>query len=304
MTLLAPDIFVFERGWLSSNNVLLFDENEACLVDSGYSSHAQQTLALLKSRLGAQPLSRLFNTHLHSDHCGGNAILQSHCPGLKTFIPPGQAHAVRSWDPVALTYVPTGQTCPQFGFDATLNPAERFRVGVRDWQIHAAPGHDPCSLIFFDPESRVLISADALWQNGFGVVFPEMEGQSAFAEVAATLDLIESLNPALIIPGHGPVFSDLSSALASARKRLDYFIAEPRRHALHAAKVLLKFKLLEVQQFSAEAVFSWFSQTAYCALLHQAHFAHRPLWDWVTDLSLDLVRAGAARIDNGRLLNA
>jgi hypothetical protein len=33
----------------------------------------------------------------------------------------------------------------------------------------------------------VLISADALWENGFGVVFPELEGDDAFAIVAATL---------------------------------------------------------------------------------------------------------------------
>jgi hypothetical protein len=34
---------VFERGWLSSNNVLFIDdkhENRAVLVDSGYATHA------------------------------------------------------------------------------------------------------------------------------------------------------------------------------------------------------------------------------------------------------------------------
>jgi hypothetical protein len=32
-------------------------------------------------------------------------------------IPPGLAAFVREWDPVALSYTPTGQQCPPFGFD-------------------------------------------------------------------------------------------------------------------------------------------------------------------------------------------
>ena len=47
-----PDtVQVLERGWLSANNVLLFDGAEAVLVDSGYVSHAAQTVALLRAAL-------------------------------------------------------------------------------------------------------------------------------------------------------------------------------------------------------------------------------------------------------------
>src|SRR2546429_9247765 len=85
---------------------------------------------------------------------------------------------------------------------------------------------------------RSLISADALWENGFGVVFPEIEGLSAFDEVAATLDVIEGLAPLTIVPGHGGVFTGVAAALDTARRRLDGFVRAPERHALYAAKVL------------------------------------------------------------------
>ena len=104
----------FERGWLSANNILLQGEPRTALVDSGYCTHAEQTLALVKRALGDRPLDLLLNTHLHSDHCGGNAALQVAYPAVETRIPPGQAEDVRHWDPVALTYAPTGQQCPQF----------------------------------------------------------------------------------------------------------------------------------------------------------------------------------------------
>src|SRR5205085_11810672 len=144
----------------------------------------------------------------------------------------------------ALTYVPTGQQCPRFSFDSVLRPGSSLLLGDKVWDIHAAPGHDPHSVILFEPRSRTLVSADALWENGFGIVFPELEGVHAFTEVAATLDVIEKLQPLVVLPGHGSAFAGVDGALARARSRLSAYVADPRRHATHAAKVLLKFKLL------------------------------------------------------------
>lgn len=301
--LLPDDIRVFERGWLSSNNILLLSETAATLVDSGYVTHSTQTLALVESALEGRSLELLVNTHLHSDHCGGNAAVQSRFPALRTLIPPGHAEAVRRWDPVTLSYAPTGQSCPPFRADGVLAPESVMRLGARDWTVHAAPGHDPHSVVLFEPEFRVLISADALWQNGFGVVFPEIEGIQAFAEVASTLDLIESLQPNVIIPGHGAPFRELEAALSAARQRLQQFTADPRRHARHAAKVLLKFKLLELQCVSLNECQSWVAATEYFSTLHRNYFAATDFKRWIDDLLQDLVRAGAARIDGQTLLN-
>lgn len=207
--LLPPDVQVLERGWLSSNNVLIVGRDSVALVDSGYATHTDQTLALVRSALGSRTLDTLVNTHLHSDHCGGNAALQAAYPRLRTLIPPGQAAAVQAWDPCALSYEPTGQLCPRFRFDGVLAPGGTVQLGDLHWQVHAAPGHDPHSVVLFEPGSRTLLSADALWENGFGVVFPELEGEHAFEEIASTLLLIEQLQPAVVVPGHGCPFSDV-----------------------------------------------------------------------------------------------
>ena len=83
--LLPVGVTVFERGWLSSNNVLICGQAGCALVDSGYSTHSAQTLALLEAGLQGRPLDLLLNTHLHSDHCG-NAALQQAYPNLQTHI--------------------------------------------------------------------------------------------------------------------------------------------------------------------------------------------------------------------------
>ncbi len=301
---LPPDISVFERGWLSSNNILVCGRDSTALIDSGYGAHAQQTRLLVASALDGRPLDVLVNTHLHSDHCGGNAALQDAYPALTTFIPPGLSEHVSTWDPHALTYAPTGQTCPQFGFDALLVPGNEIQLGDIQWQVHAAPGHDPHSVVLFEPVSRVLVSADALWERGFGVVFPELEGLDAFDEVGKTIDLIEALAPVIVIPGHGPAFASIETSIASARARLESFVAHPEKHISYAAKVLLKFKLLEVQNIERSAFIAWARGTPYFMLIFEKHFSGLDFVKWVDQLIGELVRSGAATRDGMMIRNA
>ena len=301
--MLPKEITVFQRGWLSSNNILIVGKDSTALIDSGYVTHAPQTLALVESALTGRSLDLLVNTHLHSDHCGGNAALQARYPDLKTLIPPGQAAHVRAWDPHALTYAPTGQNCPQFDFSEVLQPGSEIRLGSTPWQVHAAPGHDPHSVILFEPASRLLVSADALWERGFGVIFPELEGVDAFDAVGATIDLIEALKPAVVIPGHGPVFSDAPAAIAFARERLRGFVAKPDKHIRHAVKVLLKFKLLELQSIVVADFLAWAQSTPYLLAIYQQHFSGIDFAQWVDELIADLVRAGAAAREGQVLSN-
>lgn len=294
---------VFERGWLSANNILLVGSSGAALVDTGYCTHAAQTIALVETALKGRNLDLIVNTHLHSDHCGGNAALQQRYPAAATLIPPGLAPKVRDWDPVALTYLPTGQQCPRFSITGVLAPGSELHLGSCCWQVHTAPGHDPHSVVLFEPRSRTLISADALWENGFGVIFEELEGKKAFDEVAATLDVIEALRPAVVIPGHGKVFTEVAHSLAAARKRLDGFVRDPRKHAIHAAKVLLKFKLLELQSLRLDEFTRWAEATPYFGLVHSRWFDESSIREWIEGLANDLVRTGAATRDGTLLVN-
>jgi glyoxylase-like metal-dependent hydrolase (beta-lactamase superfamily II) len=300
----APGWRVIERGWLSSNGIFFIDSDSTALVDSGYCTHSAQTLSLLKRLLGGRPLDRLLNSHLHSDHCGGNAALQSAWPTLQTSIPPGLANAVARWDTEALGYSPTGQACPRFRFSDLIQPGSEVRLGGAVWEVHAAPGHDPDALILFEPATRTLISADALWEDGFGVIFPELDGESGFSDVAATLDLIERLMPDVVIPGHGRVFSYDTAVMARARTRLERFESDPASHARHAAKVLIKFKLLDHRAIALDLLQEWARATPYFARIRILAKAGLPLHAWIDELVRQLVRGGAAREAGGVIHDA
>lgn len=298
---LPASMRVFERGWLSSNNILFLGRDRTALIDSGYVTHAEQTVALVRHALQGRGLDLLLNTHLHSDHCGGNASLQR-VFDCRTAIPVAEAAKVREWNEDKLTYKATGQQCDRFRFDDTISPGDTLMLGDMTWQALAAPGHDPHSLIFYCAEEGILISADALWENGFGVVFPELEGESGFAEVRATLELIASLDVKLVIPGHGAPFTDVEKALATAFSRVDYFIADPARNAQNAIKVLLKFLLLERQGIPLSQIEPLLSGIV---LVREAnrHHLNKPASELAQWAVAQLVRAGAAEVQGERLVN-
>lgn len=300
---LPTGITFFQRDWLSSNNILLSQGSEHVLIDSGYATHAEMTLSLLKTVIGSTPLNRLINTHLHSDHCGGNARLQEQYPELKTLIPPGHFEAVTRWSSEDLSYKGTGQTCPRFHAEGTLLHAHTYEWAGKPWTAFAAPGHDPHAFIYYCPSEGILISGDALWEHGFGIIFPELTDESGFAETAQTLDLIESLQAALVIPGHGRMFADVPAALSRARERLKHFSTYPDKHARHAGKVLLKFKLQEFGSISWTAFAAWAVQNPYLVNLHQRVGGTMELSDWVSALVSDLVQNGTVEQQSDLLVN-
>jgi glyoxylase-like metal-dependent hydrolase (beta-lactamase superfamily II) len=298
---LPAGMHVFERGWLSSNNILLIDEDSAALVDSGYLSHAEQTLALVQTALQGRALTTLINTHLHSDHCGGNALLQS-VYDCHTLIPVAELAAVQQWDQQLLSFAATGQRCERFRQDGCISPGDKLRLANLEWQVLAAPGHDPHSMMLYCVSEGILISADALWEHGFGVIFPELVAESGFAEQAAVLQLISELAPRLVISGHGAPFTEVSAALDRARGRLAYLSADTSRNSRHALKVLIAFLLLDRQKFSLQEI----EQQLRVSRLMTAAAAQLaiPVDLLIRQLAGELVSAGVARLEGEFLANA
>ncbi|CAG9273551.1 Glyoxylase-like metal-dependent hydrolase (Beta-lactamase superfamily II) [Paraburkholderia unamae] len=297
---LPDSIRVFERGWLSSNNVLLVDDARTALVDTGYATHAGQTLALVQHALGNRALDLIVNTHLHSDHCGGNARLQAHWP-CATLIPAASAPIVREWDEARLSFLATGQTCERFGFTGALVAGERLALGGFDWEVIGAPGHDPDSVMLYAAGPRLLISADALWEHGFGVIFPELDGESGFAEQQAVLEAIAKLDVQTVIPGHGKPFSNIDEALTRAFSRLAWLRAEPARNAKNALKVLIVFKLLEVRAMAFDALVALLESASSMRAAAQ-QLAPRAAWPaLLRDLAGELAKSGALVVNGERL---
>lgn len=293
---LPASIRVLERGWLSSNNVVLHDDAATgTVIDTGYVTHGAQTVALVRHALEGRRLGRLVNTHCHSDHIGGNAAL-ARAYGCTITIPAGEARNVATWDGEALHLDGFGQRCERFTFDATIAAGDTLQMGGFAWQALAAPGHDMDSLILYAPEPKVLISADALWENGFGVLFPELYGEPGLAATRATLDRIATLDVATVIPGHGAVFGGVEAALERAYGRLEAFTRDPERVTRNAFRALVVFYLLDRQAARIDELATLLEQASFFAMLNARSYRLAP-GTLAQKLVAELVAGGALRVD-------
>jgi glyoxylase-like metal-dependent hydrolase (beta-lactamase superfamily II) len=221
--------------------------------------------------------------------------LQARGP-VETWIPRASIGAVRRWDDDALSYHLTGQPCPRFVADRALVPGTAIDLGGAEWEIHAAPGHDMDAVMLFEPQTRTLISGDALWEDRLAIIFPDLSGADGWGPTRATLALFERLAAREVVPGHGRPFGDVSRALAASRERIAAFERRPERHAQHAARALLMFHLLEVRSASLDTLVAWMAATpVYPLIARRAGVAETASADWARAHVLRLVDEGALR---------
>jgi glyoxylase-like metal-dependent hydrolase (beta-lactamase superfamily II) len=299
---LPPQLHVFVRDWLSSNNILLKSRDGHVLIDSGYVRHAPLTLALLATSkgIGDAPLARLVNTHCHSDHMGGNGAIQARyrCP---VALPVGEAPLIAAWDEQTLLLDYCDQRADRFSCEEVISTGDTRVWGDLEWRALAAPGHDMRALVFFNPEHGILISGDALWENGYGFVMPQEIDPQAMPAARATLEMLARLPIRVVIPGHGDPFSDVGAALERAFARTAAFEADTLRVARHALKAMLALALLDKQRMREDGLPSYLDQVGIYRDFNARFF--RVSAAVLADLLVgELERAGAVRREDGWLL--
>lgn len=276
---------VIVRDWLSSNQVVF--ENRglgATVVDTGHVTRSAQTVALLERVLADQPLTRILNTHLHSDHCGGNAALQQRWPGANIAVPVGYRGHLEVLDEEGESHHPMGQLSSRFRPGEYLAAGEVIDCGGMPWECHSAPGHDPDALVFFQPETRLLISGDALWESRLAIIFPALTDASGFDAAHLALDTIERLAPAAVLPGHGEPFTDVGTAVQASRQRLDAFAAAPEKHRRYALRVMVVYHLLEHREVERAALLRWIIETPVVCLAMGCTNGTKPSFEQASSL--------------------
>ncbi len=299
---LPSQVRVIVRDWLNANHVLLTGRDHTVLVDSGYGRDAAITLAKVAFELDGRPLDWMANTHCHSDHMGGNAeVRRAH--ECRLSIPAGEAPLIEAWDEQTLWLSYADQRCERFEFDDTISAGDVLDWGDLQWHAIAAPGHDMGALMFHCEEERLLITGDALWENGFGVLLPGPGREETLAATRTTLESICRLDVGTVIPGHGHPFSNVAEALERSLMRLEAFERDELRMARHVLKVMFVFSLLDRKRMPLGRIPEYLATVPLYADFNARYFQldDAALAEWIVG---ELTRAGAVKTSDGCLIAA
>lgn len=256
---LPANVRVITRGWLNSNSILFRGETPI-LIDTGYESHADETIRLIESNgMGVADIAIIVHTHCHSDHIGGTHKLRA-ASKAKAAMHPIEAGWLRTGER-RLTWLDyLDQHATFFPIDLELNEGDVLYAGDVSLRVLHTPGHSPGGIALYSPELRVIFAGDAVWLGDMGAVNTAIHGEIAFFHARASLDKLASLNAQAIYPGHGHAIHDVAANFHRVRERLDSYIANPKKMALHALKQYFIFSLMLKDGIPAQDLESYLSQ--------------------------------------------
>ena len=168
----------------SGNTTWLLRGAVPTLVDAGIGEPAH--LQALDEALAGERLEQVLVTHSHIDHASGATAIAERMPHVRFLKMPWPEHDA-SW---------------RVDWQA-IGDGESIRAGDTSLVAVHTPGHSPDHLCFWNADSRVLLCGDLAWQ-GSTVVIPPSHGGDVSAYLAS-LERVIALNPATLLPAHGPV---------------------------------------------------------------------------------------------------
>lgn len=249
----SPNISFVERGWSNSNTIVVYGNGTFGVIDTGHPADVAETLALLEAAgVTLAQVSLVVNTHCHWDHFGATDAVRA-LSGAPLAVSAATADIFARRDRRALWFDYFGvDFLPPKPADRCWSPGETVRVAGLPFEVLAAPGHAPDGIALYQPDQRLLISADALHERDCGVINVAVHGEEALDAALDTVARFMRCDVALALPGHGPAITDVTASLQALQARLERFRREPRRLALHLARRVTMAALLEMQPVRRE----------------------------------------------------
>jgi glyoxylase-like metal-dependent hydrolase (beta-lactamase superfamily II) len=203
------------------NAYLVREEDGFTLVDTTTGGGADDLMAAAQAAGG--PIRRIALTHGHGDHVGSlDALKQRLGDQVEVLMPELDAriHAGEKVTDRKLTGSwPKLETIP----DVRINGGDR----VGSLEVISSPGHTPGHVAFLDRRDNTLIAGDVYTSYGKVAVTSHFYLRFPLAAMA-TFDkptdvesarLLRTLDPALLVVGHGPAVRDPGPAMDRAIAR-------------------------------------------------------------------------------------
>ncbi|WP_371794358.1 MBL fold metallo-hydrolase [Streptomyces sp. NBC_01718] len=276
-------------------NTLLLHGRQSALVDTGFVGHAEETAAWARAHAGEVGL--VVNTHWHSDHVGGNALLQAQGAAVAAGAP--EAEAIERRDPGCCAAEYLDQPVAPYTVDVPLDDGQVLRLGDAEWEVVPTPGHTPGHLALWEPEERLLVVGDAPSDYDVGWVSLALDGLDAATTALASLKRMADLVPRVILPSHGPIPADPGAAFAAALRRAQRLVDDPDGAVWYGARRIFAFALMIRDGLPADEVEPYLHARAW--LTDAARLLDLTPEALATDLVTTMLAGGAVVLRDGRL---
>lgn len=153
---------------------LVVTKQKAALIDSGFSFCANQMIENIEKLLGNRTLDYVLLTHSHYDHASGSAYCRLRYKSVKVaasayaakiFSKPSAIAVMREMNAsAAQTYgiLKFEDRLDQLQVDLTVGEGDIIDLGDVSLQVMDAPGHTKCSIAFYIPQEKMLISCETM----------------------------------------------------------------------------------------------------------------------------------------------
>ncbi len=210
-TYLQPD-----GGFGLSNAGVIAGGDGAALIDTFFDLPSTRRLLDAVHTEIKQPLRTVVNTHSNGDHCWGNQLVAdaeivAHriCAEEMGHIPPALMQAARAGQIEGKVGAYLKERTRPFdfrGIELTL-PTATFEDdltldvgGTEAHLVYVGPAHTGGDVIIHVPSDGVVFAGDIVFNNCHPLAW-----DGTIDSWIAALRQIEALDPAILVPGHGPV---------------------------------------------------------------------------------------------------
>jgi len=205
---IGEGIYVQSAREVNSTSSIILTEEGVVIIDTGQTPMDSREVMEAVKKLTPLPVRLVINTEVHPDHTTGNFVFS---PPALVINHEGASEAMRkAYDPEranTLAKQSAEMRDAVQGYRLVTPHIEyrdktTLRVGERTFELlHLTNVHSEADTAVWLPEERVLFSASVAIPNSINNIRPFV----AIPDMLAAIKMMKSLNPEVVVPGHGSV---------------------------------------------------------------------------------------------------
>jgi hydroxyacylglutathione hydrolase len=263
---IMEDLFFIERGYLNANQFVYCSENPV-LIDTGYLTSFEETAGLITGLgVSISDVRLIINTHCHSDHIGGNKIIQDQS-GCDIALHKFGKYFIDTKDDWATWWRYFSQDASFFRCTKALEDGDIISIGPHQFEVIHTPGHSSDGIVLYNRDQKLLFSSDTLWEQDVATIAVRVEGTTAVHSLEKSLEKLARLDVDMVYPGHGRPFNDFNDALKRGQEKIKDYLSNRKGVGNDLLKKITIYTLLAKRSVPKESFFqmlmgaNWFRET-------------------------------------------